>query len=110
MNKIAIPIWNNKLCQQFEECEEFNIYTLEKGNCIDSDCVKVCLQPGLFPFILALKGVTDIIANDIEFHSVSKLNKFKINVFVGVKSIDPEKLINEFMNGTLETFDILTNG
>jgi len=81
----------------------FIIYTLENQNIIKRDIQYTHLQAGLFPYWLANKGVTDIITKGIDIDAVNKFNQFKINVFVGVNSFDPEILIEEFLDRTLET-------
>jgi hypothetical protein len=35
--------------------------------------------------------------------AISKFNRLKINVFVGVKLTTPEEIIEEYLCGTLET-------
>jgi predicted Fe-Mo cluster-binding NifX family protein len=103
IKKIALPIKNNLLGQNFEQCSEFYIITVEDENHIKKDLLNTHLQPGMHPHWLAEKGVTDIIANRIEVSTVNKFNMFKISVFAGVESSNPEKLVNKFLNGSLET-------
>ena len=103
MKKVALPIRSNQLSPDFDQSSAFIVFTVENENSIKRDLLYTHLQPGLFPYWLAKKGVTDIIARGIDINAVSKFNQFKVNVFVGVKSLDPELLMDEFLNGTLET-------
>jgi len=103
IKKVAFPIKNSQLSPVFEKCSGFIIYTLENQNIIKRDIQYTHLQAGLFPYWLANKGVTDIITKGIDINAVNKFNQFKINVFVGVNSFNPEILIEEFLDRTLET-------
>lgn len=107
MKKIALPVNGSKLCSQFEKCHEFLIITTKNKKAIDKEFVHSHLQPGLFPYWLANRGVTDIIVHDIDYNSINKFHQYKINVFVGVKTSYASSLMKEFMDGTLETNDIL---
>ena len=109
MKKVALPIVNNQMSPHFEQCSAFYIYTIEDENNLKRDLVDTHLQPGLFPYLLAKKGVTDVITRGIDINAVIKFNQFKINVFAGVKSFDPEQLVEEFLNGTLETSESLVD-
>jgi predicted Fe-Mo cluster-binding NifX family protein len=103
MKKVALPIRNNQISPDFEGCSEFLIFTVENEKSIKKHLVFTHLQPGLFPYWLAKKGVTDLIAKGIDIHAVNKFNQFKINVFVGVKSINPKVLLEEYLSGDLDT-------
>jgi predicted Fe-Mo cluster-binding NifX family protein len=107
MKKVALPISNYQLCPDFNQSSEFIIYSVMNDSCIKRDLLYTHLQSGLFPYWLAKKGVTDLIARGIDINAVSKLNQFKINVFAGVNSFDPELLLQQFLDGTLETNSIL---
>lgn len=107
MKKVALPISNHQLSPDFEQSSEFIIYSVKNNSCIKTDLLYTHLQPGLFPYWLAKKGVTDLITRGIDINAVSKLNQFKINVFAGVNSFDPEFLLKEFLDGILETNCIL---
>lgn len=109
MKKVSLPLDNRTLSPHFEKCSAFIIFTIENENIIKSDLEHSHLQPGLFPYWLAQKGVTDIIARGVDEDTVRKFNQFKINVFVGVKSADPQELVEEFLSGTLETNGALVN-
>ncbi len=103
MRKVVLPMDNNKLSADFEQCLEFIIYSIEDKCIIKRDRVSSHFESGLLPYWLASEGVTDIISRGININSINKFNQFKINVFVGVNLFDPEKLIEEYLNETLET-------
>lgn len=103
LKKVALPISNNLLSPDFEQSSAFIIFTIDKGKSIKKDLVMTHLQLGLFPYWLAKMGVTDLITKGIDFHMVNKFSQFKINVFVGVASENPEVLLEEYLSGGLET-------
>lgn len=103
MKKIALPLSNNQVSQNFELCSAFFIITVDDENNIKKELVNAHLQPGILPYWLAEKGVTDIITKGIQVQTASQFNTFKINVFAGVEPSDPEQLVEEFLDGSLET-------
>jgi predicted Fe-Mo cluster-binding NifX family protein len=105
--KIAIPVVQGKLSRRFEYSHEFLIATVVNNHVSAERLVYTHLQPELFPYWLANRGVTDIIAHQINHNSILKLHHNKINVFTGVKTTDAELLVKEFLDGTLDTNDIL---
>lgn len=103
MKKVALPLVNKKLSPHFEKCSAFIIFSVDDKNRIKSELEHSHLQPGLFPYWLAQRGVTDVIVRRVAEDTICKFDQFKINVFVGVKSAEPQELIKEFLSGTLET-------
>lgn len=108
MRKIALPVKNHKLCLSFAGCSAFLIYTVQGGEILVRNLIKSRVGEGSVPFLLAKKGVTDVLVYFIEPYIIQKFNKYKINVFVGVRSADPDELVKEFIEGMLETRDVLT--
>lgn len=103
MKKVALPINNNLLSPKFEESSVFFIFTIENDKSIKKEVLITHQQAGLSPYWLAKKGVTDLITKGIDLHMVNKFNQFKINVFVGVESNNPEVLIEGYLCGDLDT-------
>ena len=91
---------------RFGRCEYFLIIDFENPLCIreemrfppDSQVEKI-------PSWLHDKGVTDIIARGIGHELVKRLNHNKIHVFIGVRKENPEDLIFDYLQKTLETND-----
>ena len=104
MEKIAIPVDKNKLCKQFEECDSFVIFTL-RNNYSMITYLEFGQSSLLLPEWLARHGITDLIANHIEIYTIDKLNQLKIHVFAGVRTLLPQKIMDEYLSGTLETMD-----
>ena len=106
MKKIALPVLDGKLGSSFERCNSFYIYSIEDNSTIKKELANNKLQPGMSPYWLARKEITDLIVREIDINSISKFNQFKVNVFVGVKADEPEQVIKAYLDGTLETFDV----
>lgn len=105
MNKIALPIINEKLGSPFERCNTFFIYSIDEKNNLKKEQTKNLLQSGMSPYWLAKMGITDVIVKEIDINTISKFDRFKVNVFAGVRSDKPEQLVRAYLDGTLETFD-----
>ena len=108
MIKIAFPLKDNILSSQFENCTDFQIYIVDKSIVVKEDLIPAPLhQPELIPIWLAKKGVSDVIAAGIELKAIKNLTRHKINVFAGVQSKDTKILVQEYLEGILETSENL---
>lgn len=103
MIKIGIPIVKNKVGSSFEQCSEFLLFTIENRKKVKKEILNSHLQAGMNPYWLAESGVTDIIVKRISEGTINKFNTFKINVFTGVETTNPDQLVKEFLNGSMET-------
>lgn len=104
MKKVALPVENDELGLLFENCSFFKIFTIENKAVSDEKLISaVQYQPGLLPFIFFKDGITDVISNRIQFNTVNKFNHLKINVFVGVDIKNTNSVLNEFIEGNIET-------
>ncbi len=104
MKKIALPVAGNILSPHFDHCQYFKIYNVENQMVINEELIKApVLKSSLLPNWLANHNVTDVIADGIRHKTIEILNQYKINVFVGVKMKDPNELVNDFLEGTIET-------
>jgi predicted Fe-Mo cluster-binding NifX family protein len=110
MKKIALPFKEKKLSLHFENCSHFKFYYEENGTIIKEELISAPLQfPELIPDWLIEQGVTDVIAFGIGLKPIEILNRNKINVFVGVKVRDPKIIVQEYLDGILETDGNLYN-
>ncbi len=106
MIKIAIPIVNGELNGHFGHTQEFYIYEVENNSVVQEEILTPPPhEPGLYPKWLAGKGVTDVIAAGMGQMAIALFNTNKINVFVGVPIKSPKDLVEDFINGTIETRD-----
>jgi predicted Fe-Mo cluster-binding NifX family protein len=108
MQKIAIPVLDDKLSPHFTTSLLFKIFFVNDETIIKETILSLPskLQVSL-PVWLAKRGITDLITRQIGQRDINLLNQHKINVFVGVKSENPKDLVQEYINGTLETHDNL---
>ncbi|MCD4679469.1 MAG: hypothetical protein K8S00_03685 [Bacteroidales bacterium] len=110
MKKIALPVKENKLSPHFASSLLFQIF-LVKDQAIDKEYlihVPSQLSESLAVW-LAKKGITDVITRGIGHNEINLFNQHKINVFVGVKLENPKDLVQEYIDGTLETHDNFLN-
>ena len=108
MQKIAIPVLGQKLSQHFATSLLFDIFVVEDKSIVKENLMHVSSQLSeSLPVWLARNGVTDVITREIGNKDINLLNQHKINVFVGVKLENPKYLVQEYMDGTLETNDNL---
>lgn len=104
MRKIAIPASGNMLSLHFGRCNYFKIYYVENQMILKEELIKAPVhKPGLLPKWLANMNVTDVVTGGIGHKAIEIFNQNKINVFVGVEVKQLKDLLNDFMNGTLET-------
>jgi predicted Fe-Mo cluster-binding NifX family protein len=104
MIKIAIPIFNSMLSNNFEDCSYYLIYGINLGK-IQDETIRVNAQDENLKIDewIAKWKITDVIANGISNHSISYFSETKINLFIGVDINTPDELIEDYLNGTLKS-------
>jgi len=108
MQKIAVPVVDNKLSPYFASSSLFKIFLVEDQTIVKEYLITASSQlPESLPLWLVKNGVTDIITREIGQKEINLFNQHKINVFVGVKLENPKDLVREYIDGILETHDIL---
>ena len=108
MQKIAIPVLDNKLSPYFASSLLFEIFHVEDQTIVKEYLITASSQiSGSLAVWLAKKGITDLITREIEHKEINFFNQHKINVFVGVKLENPKDLVQEYINGKIETHDNL---
>jgi len=101
---IAIPTAQGKLCAHFGHCETFSMVEVD-----DQKIVKTVQldppphEPGVLPKWLAEQGANVIIAGGMGQRAQQLFTQQGIQVVVGAASDSPEKLAENFLQGTLET-------
>lgn len=102
MKRIAIPVENNKLSEYLGKCKHFEIVDID-GEMIQKQLVempKFNTETNLLNWLTA-KGVTDLIMFKIDKLKLQSLLAHKINLFVGIKVIDTEAIITDYLDGRL---------
>ena len=104
MAKVAIPVTGNLLSENFGECSYYAIYEID-----NKDVVGKTREVPPKKAIEALSkwaedsGISDVIVHGIDKSYVSYFSDTKINLFVGVNISEPKNLIEEYLNGTLQS-------
>ncbi|OHB60204.1 MAG: ATPase, partial [Planctomycetes bacterium RBG_13_46_10] len=104
--KIAIPLTNGKLSEHFGHCRQFMIADVNTDTKTVTN--KQLLtppphEPGVLPSWLAGLNVECLIAAGIGQRAIQLFNQNNIKVTVGVRSDEPDNLITQYLNQTLES-------
>jgi len=102
MKRVAIPIVNNQLSENFGECNYYTIFEIDKK--IKS--AKTTLLPDSItlqelPSWLKKEGVTDVVTYKVNRLIINLFVAEKINLFLGIAIDTPEKIIDDYMQGKL---------
>jgi len=104
MKKIAIPSTNNLLGVHFGHCEYFYFYKTEGGEVKKREIIiPPPHQPDLYPAWLNQKKVTDVITGGMGQNAIDNFKHRNINVHTGAPQKSPDEIVQNFLNGTLET-------
>jgi predicted Fe-Mo cluster-binding NifX family protein len=104
MSKIVIPVKDDLLSRSFNSCKYFLIYEVTDKKVVSK---KVNFFPADFKANISEwpdhLGITDVIVHSIDEASLDLLTSTKINLFVGVKITGPDRLVEDFFDGTLKS-------
>ncbi|MGC8643077.1 MAG: NifB/NifX family molybdenum-iron cluster-binding protein [Isosphaeraceae bacterium] len=103
--RIAIPLANGTLAMHFGHCERFALVDVDpaqKRIVKREDIKSPPHQPGLLPPWLAERGATMIIAGGLGQRAQGLFSEHGIEVLVGAPAETPEKLVADFLAGTLQ--------
>ena len=101
---IAIPTSRDCLSPHFGHCETFAIFETDNGKIMnETHLVPPPHSPGVLPAWLASHGITHVIAGGMGHRAIALFNQHNIQVHVGAALKQARTLINEFLNGDLET-------
>jgi predicted Fe-Mo cluster-binding NifX family protein len=102
MKRIAIPMANDQLSENFGECNYYTIF--EFDNNIKSTKTTY-LPAGIdsieLPSWLKGEGITDVITYKINRKIITLFAAEKINLFLGIPISSPEKIIDDYLQGKL---------
>ena len=102
--RIAIPLANGKLSMHFGHCERFSLVDVnpaEKRILKREDIEAPPHVPGLLPSWLAERGANVIIAGGMGQRAQGLFAQQGIQVVVGAPADTPERLVSEYLAGTL---------
>jgi len=104
--KFAIPTNNGKLCLHFGHCEVFTFIEADETSKTiigKEEITPPPHEPGILPPWVAKNGANVIIAGGMGMRAQQLFTEQGIKVLVGAGEGDPEKLVLEYLNGTLVT-------
>ena len=104
MKRIAIPVFKDQQSEYFGECSFYEIFEIDK-KVLNKKLAE--LPAGILvteiPDWLKRIGITDVIAYKVNRQIISLFASKKVNLFVGIPLQQPEKLIDDYLNGKLES-------
>ncbi len=105
MMKIAIPLAEGRLCMHFGHCEQFALVTADETSKTIAGTKLLTPpphEPGVLPRWLHEQGANVIIAGGMGQRAQSLFAANSIQVVVGAPTGTPEKIVGDFLAGTLE--------
>jgi predicted Fe-Mo cluster-binding NifX family protein len=104
MTKIAIPITENLLSEKFGKCSFYEVIEID-NNTIKNKSQKYPSWNNFNEFYSWIENekITDVIVHKIDKSTLTYFADTKINLFVGINISSPEKLIQEYLNGSLKS-------
>lgn len=106
MMRIAIPLAEGKLAMHFGHCQHFAVVDVddERKMIVNREDIEAPPhQPGLLPPWLAERGVTMVIAGGMGQRAHGLFAEQGVEVVVGAPAETPEKLVADYLRGTLAT-------
>ena len=104
--KIAIPLADGRLSMHLGHCQEFALVEVdeEKKEIVERETIPAPEhQPGLLPRWLHERGANVIISGGMGSRAQSLFAENNIKVVVGAPSIEPERILTDYLNGSLTT-------
>ncbi|QCQ22722.1 iron-sulfur cluster carrier protein MrpORP [Desulfoglaeba alkanexedens] len=102
--KVAIPTAQGVLCNHFGHCEQFAILSVKDGRVDGREWVTPPPhEPGLLPRWLANQGIKVVISGGMGQRAISQFAEQGIRVVTGAPVMDPDALLQKYLDGSLET-------
>ncbi len=104
MKRVAIPVTNNELSEFFGTCNHYEIFEID-GEGYNKKSIAVPLGTAMseLPEWLEEQGINDVIAYKVSREIITLFASKKVNLFIGVAKGSPESLIDNYLQGTLES-------
>ena len=106
--RYAVPVTDGKLAAHFGHCQHFAIFDVDETA---RTIVKKELltspehQPGLLPRWLAEEGVTAVLDGGMGMRAQTIFSENRIHVVIGAQGDDPERVVLDYLQGTLAIGD-----
>jgi len=104
--KCAVPISEGIVSTHFGHCEQFALIDVDeaKKQILKKELVNSPgHEPGLLPQWLAEKGVSLVIAGGMGSRAQNLFQQNRIGVIIGAMETDPEKAVQSYLDGKLDT-------
>lgn len=104
MKRVAIPIANDKLSEYFGGCSYYEIFEIA-GNKVHKSTFETPIVSSIdeLPDWIEKQGITDVVTYKVNKEIISLFASKKVNLFVGVPVNKTQKLIDDYLNGKLES-------
>ena len=100
----AIPTVDGVLCQHFGHCQKFALVQTDDKNVQNIEFVEPPVhQPGVYPQFLAQQKVDVIISGGMGMKAQDLFKQNNIEVYVGVSSDSPKKLVEQYLTEMLQS-------
>jgi len=106
--RYAVPVSGGMVAAHFGHCEYFVLIDVdeERKEILGKEFVSSPgHQPGLLPQWLAEEGVSAVIASGMGSRAQSLFQQNRIQVITGTLESDPEKAVQDYLDGVLATGD-----
>jgi len=106
--KIAIPLAGGKLTAHFGHCEQFAVVDVDRESKTITGQTELDPpphEPGVLPAWLAEQGVGLVIAGGMGQRAQGLFNQQSIQVVVGAPVETPQRLVSDYLAGTLQVGD-----
>jgi ATP-binding protein involved in chromosome partitioning len=104
--KFAIPTAQGKLCQHFGHCESFTFIEADEKTktIIKTESIKgPDHAPGIIPPWIAKQGANIILTGGMGIKAQELFTQAGVKVITGVPCESPQKIVMDYLNGTLVT-------
>ena len=104
--KFAIPLADGKLTAHFGHCQAFALIDVEDKQIKNKEIlVPPPHEPGVLPKWLSDLEANVIIAGGMGHRATSLFDEHGIKVITGALELEPEELVNSYLNNTLVAGD-----
>jgi ATP-binding protein involved in chromosome partitioning len=107
--RIAIPVAEGALAAHFGHCQHFGFFEVDDDGQVTGPeyIVPPVHAPGVLPKWLAENKADMIIAGGMGSRAQNLFVEAGVKVLIGAPSIAPEKIVEAFLNNSLQTGDNL---
>jgi predicted Fe-Mo cluster-binding NifX family protein len=101
--RIAVPTVDGKLCMHFAHSQQFILIDVEGGEIKNiKAATPPSYAPGALPRWLHEQSADVIIANGMGMRAQNLFSESGIAVVIGAPMLEPEEVVKQYINGTLE--------